>query len=74
VELDDAVPVWLPVPVELLEPVPVELDEPVPAEAVDGGLLLRVAVGAELQLLDADVDAVALRVLVGAAVPDTLAL
>jgi hypothetical protein len=52
----------------------VELDEPVPVEAVDGGLLLRVAVGAELQLLDANVDAVALRVLVGAAVPDTLAL
>ena len=30
VELDEGVPVWLPVPVELLEPVPVELDEGVP--------------------------------------------
>jgi hypothetical protein len=30
VALNDGVPVWLPVPVELLGPVPVALDEPVP--------------------------------------------
>ena len=30
VALDDAVPVWLPVPVELDEPVPVALDDAVP--------------------------------------------
>ena len=30
VALDEGVPVWLPVPVELLEPVPVALDEVVP--------------------------------------------
>jgi hypothetical protein len=36
VELDDGVPVWLHVPVELDEPVPVELDEPVPVELSDG--------------------------------------
>ena len=43
------------------------------AVAVAGGLLLRVAVDAGLRLRDADLDAVALRVLVAAAVPDALA-